>query len=1133
MQQCQHWLCGTPAVCSPTSRQWVSLLLGFLSEEASVEVKMQEPELIAKTLRAVLHPFKSGVPLSELQSEYKSLTGEWIPFRHLGYGTLEGYLESIPGVVRMEGSKMGEVICHAVACSETEPIAQLVARQRSSKRKTGRQVNCQMRLKNTSPVKLAGKPKGTLRQPRSLSVPEEGSKRPVPRLPRSRGVACGVVKPTVESARLALSPAAGSGSPKETPMQRHVTVVNRPEKRLTVPPRFQKELQVHLSRSSSIDSNDNLNTSTAETHTVASGPSAAPVSEVQGRIKEILSKCSSGVWVSKMPQIYREMYWEELSTAVLRQLENWPHVCTVEKVHRGDQMDGLLYPAKKITPIAKSDTEQHKASQNVTSSKADPLLKPNMESTPASLSSDFKQKIVNILLKYSSGLWANALPKLYQDTYQLKFPEDVLNNLELLSDICIVDYVSEVPKKAILYAKPQRCIDANLNVTERVQRHGAMKATAEQQYEESKDHYPENITVPPLTIPSEGSVSIMVLELKNTNEVLIRYVGKDYSSAQEQMEDDMKAYYSQNSKVSLAQSLSVGQLVAVHAEEDAWLRARIISLEDNRIKVCYVDHGFSDFVESNSLYKLQKQFHSLPFQAAKCKLAGLEVFCDDPVLVKAVESQTCSKIFAVEILEKSDVPLLVLYDTSGEDDININATCLKALYDKSLELHLQVDALYTHVRVTSVFSDGSLYCQVPSKGMSRLSEILQKLEDYFHYKTSEFNVSLPFCGKICLFPSKGKWARVEIRIIHTRRALDVQFMDTGTVATVKVSELKEIPPQFLREVIAIPPQALKCCLADLPPNTGMWTPDAVLWLRDTVMNCPEFSMKVVKQDGSKGIVHVYLFAPENFPDMDHSINRQIKNADLWRHQKDVFLSVTPSGTSSTKGTSDAVSALWLTSGKLEKSLSDSPREPSSAVAMADMPPPLPLLRTGELMDVYVSVACHPGHFIIQPWKELHNLEALMEEMLLYYSRAEEKPVNIEKNKLYAAKIENQWYRVIIKGILRNGFLSVYELDYGKHEFVSVEKVRPLVDAFRKLPFQAITAQLAGVKSQQWSEEASIVFRNLVEKKPLVAQIQAVNESTNSWDRKIVTFLVDTSLPDTDIWIHDFVSESLVEFSKDD
>ncbi|KFP22668.1 Tudor domain-containing protein 7, partial [Egretta garzetta] len=875
---------------------------------------------------------------------------------------------------------------------------------------------------------------------------------------------------------------------------------------------------------------DNLNTSITETHTVASGPSAAHDNEVQSRIKEILSKCSSGVWVSKMPQIYREMYWEELSTAVLSQLENWPHVCTVEKVHRGDHMDGLLYPAKKIPPTAKSDTEQEKASQNVPSSKVDRLLKPNMETTPASLSSDFKQKVVNILLKYSSGLWANALPKLYQDTYQVKFPEDILNNLELLSDICIVDYVSEAPRKAILYAKPQRCTDENLNVTEKVQRPDGVKATAE----ESKDQYPENITVPPLIIPSEGSVSVMVLELKNTNDVLIRqvctsqYVGKDYSSAQEQMEDDMKAYYSQNSTVSLAQSLSVGQLVAVHAEEDAWLRARIISLEDNRIKASnyFFWHLEKDLKQS---YFLDTQ--SIPKYVLYPRL---EVFCDDPVLVKTVELQTCSKIFAVEILEKSDIPLLVLYDTSGEDDININATCLKALYDKSLELHLQVDALYKNVRVTSVFSDGSLYCQVPSKGLSRLSEILQKLEDYFHHKqTPEFNVSLPFCGKICLFPSKGKWARVEIRIIHTRRALDVQFMDTGTVATVKVSELREIPPQFLREVIAIPPQAIKCCLADLPPNTGMWTPDAVLWLRDAVMNCPEFSMKVVKQDGSKGIAHVYLFAPENFPDMDHSINRQIKNADLWKHQKDVFLSVTPSGTSSTKMTSDGVSALRLTSGRLEKNFSDSAREPSSAVSTIDMPPPLPLSKAGELMDVYVSVACHPGHFIVQPWKELHNLEALMEEMILYYSRAEEKPVNLEKNKLYAAKIENQWYRVVIKGILRNGFLSVYELDYGKHEFVSIEKVQPLMDTFRKLPFQAITAQLAGVRSQQWSEEASIVFRNLVEKKPLVAQIEAVNESTNSWDRKIVTFLVDTSLPDTDIWIHDFVSQSLVEFSKDD
>ncbi|OXB81751.1 UNVERIFIED_CONTAM: hypothetical protein H355_010312 [Colinus virginianus] len=967
---------------------------------------------------------------------------------------------------------------------------------------------------------------------RSLSMLEEGSKKPVPRMSRGRGLLRFTTNPTMESAWSAPPAAPGGGMPREIPMQRHVTLINsnlvfnfRSEKRSAVSPRFQKELHVELSRRPSVDSNDNLNTSGVGTHTVASGHSAPSVNEIQNRVKEILSKYKNGVWMSKIAQIYEETYQEELSTTVLRQLEHWPHVCTalqtsyflfifeefhediyfriskVEKIRTGDEVHKILYPTKRAPPIVKSSTDQEKASKNVTPSKVDPLLKASMEAESASCSSDFKQNVVNILMKYPSGLWAEALPKLYQDTYQQKFPEGVLNNLQLLSDVCVVDYVSNVPQKAILYIKTRSCTDENLNVTEKIQIPGGVKATAEQQHEESKE----------------------------------QYVGKDYSKAQEQMEDNMKAYYSQNSTVLQITFPSVGQLVAVRTEEEAWLRAQIISVEDKRLKVHYVDHGFSEVIESSSTYKLHKQFCSLPFQVTKCKLAGLEAFCDDPLLVKAVESQTYCKILAVEVLERSDIPLFVLYDTSGEDDININATCLKALCDKSFEVNLQVETLYTNVRVTSILSDGNMYCQLPSEGLSKLSEILQKIENYFlHQETSEFNVSQPFCGKVCLFPCKEKWTRVEITIIHSERALGVCFMDTGRTAYVKISDLREIPSQFLREVIAIPPQAIKCCLADLPPDTGMWTPEAVLWLRDNLMDYPEFSMQVVKQDNPKGIAHIYLFAPEDFPHMDRSINRRIINADLWKHQKDVFLSVTPTGASFTKGTDDAVSALELNQGRLEKRDSLEPAvEHRSAESAIDMPPPLPLSEVGGLMDVYVSVACHPGHFIVQPWKELRNLEALMEEMILCYSMAEERPVKIETSKLYAAKIENRWYRVIVKGILRKGFLSVYVLDYGKHEVITIDKVQPLLDKFRKFPFQAIKAQLAGVKSQQWSEEASIIFRNRVEKKPLVAQIQAINESTNSWDRKIVTYLVDTSLPDTDIWIHDFLSQSLAELSEAD
>ncbi|CAI5796867.1 Uncharacterized protein PODLI_1B018164 [Podarcis lilfordi] len=1083
---------------------------------------MQEADLVAKMLRAVLQSHKHGVPFSRLQAEYKSLTGDLIPFKQLGHSNLEGYIKSIPGVVRVEISKAGEVTCRAVICQETAQIAQLVACQRTSQKKTGRQVNCSMRLKRTAPFASVGKPKGTLRKPGFMHFTEE-SRRPALPLLRSKG-SCAVVRQNMSSASYPLPLEFGTPLQKEVLNQGHMTVTNRLDRRATLPPRFQKELQGHPSKNVPVDFNENAKEMRQLVPLQPPYPSNTDIYEIQRRVKEILNQCSNGICLSKLPYVYRETYREDLNTALLPQFENWPHICVTEKVCSGGLRDIFLYPAAKTQPLVKGVSSQEGSLQP-------PLVKQTVETKVDAPQEDFKQKIAAILLKYSNGLWANALPKVYEDTYKAPLPQDILKSLDALSDICSVDYISGNPKKAILYAKSKKHTDENQNVTDKTHANEVLVRPAEQHpttiKHESQEEYSENMTVPPLIIPAETSPSVLVVELSSTNEVVVRYVGKDYSAAQELMEEQMKDWYGRNPSGLQIQSPKVGQVVAVPAVEDAWLRAQITSTDGNRIKVCYVDYGFSETIENTRVCKLAKQFYSLPFQASKCKLAGLEAFSDDPVMVKVVESQTCGKIFAVEILEKNDIPLVILYDTSGEDDININASCLKALCDKSLELRLQVDALYTNVRVTNVCSDGTLYCQVPSKGLTKLSEALQKLENYFHHKqVTEHSVSLPYCGKICLLNCKGKWARVEITSVHSSRALDVQFMDTGTVASVKVVELREIPPTFLREVIAIPPQATKCCLADLPLNIGMWTPDAVLWLRDTVLNCPDCSIKVVKLDDR--IAHVYLFTPKSFPDPDHSINRRITNADLWKHQKDVFLSAFPGSSLPAKGETNLPETA---SSGAKKGFAPRAPEASSAGTALTMPPPLPLPKPQEQMDVFVTLACHPGYFVLQPWQEMHNLEVLMEEMLLYYGKADEGTTAVEKNKLYAAKVKNMWHRVLIRGMLANGLVSVYELDYGKHELVGIQNVKPLQDMFRKLPFQAITAQLAGTEGKQWSEEASVVFRNHVEKKALVAQVQAVIDGANPWERKAVVYLVDTSQPDTDIWIHDIMTQYCMEISK--
>ncbi len=57
---------------------------------------------------------------------------------------------------------------------------------------------------------------------------------------------------------------------------------------------------------------------------------------------------------------------------------------------------------------------------------------------------------------------------------------------------------------------------------------------------------------------------------------------------------------------------------------------------------------------------------------------------------------------------------------------------------------------------------------------------------------------------------------------------------------------------------------------------------------------------------------------------------------------------------------------------------------------------------------------------------------------------------------------------MVKGILANGLVSVYELDYGKYELINYSQLQPLIDEFRQLPFQGISAQLAGKRS--WSQK---------------------------------------------------------------
>uniref|UniRef100_A0A8D0AB53 Tudor domain containing 7 b n=1 Tax=Sander lucioperca TaxID=283035 RepID=A0A8D0AB53_SANLU len=1006
---------------------------------------MADVELVKKMLRAVLQANKGGVPLSRLQSEYKELTGEQIPHKQMGHNNLDALLASMPSVVRTERSRSGEVC----VCVCTAHIAKVVARQRSSK-KTGRPhlVNTQMRVKPAAPLVLNAKPQTSLRQPNHRG-PSISFKTQVPLF---WGKACHAIHKFQGQ----------EDQSRRSSNCLHVCVISL------------------LCFFSNLPAPSNLNESLSS----GKGKPYDP-QQVQGRITEILGKYSNGFWVSKLPQIYRELYKQDMPTEALKDLDTWTHICTVIHLTRS----GSRSPQNPPSP-------------------------------------DLKLKLEELLVKYSNGLWAHALPKLFQDTYKFKLPGHVLENLHLLSDICTIDYpMPDNPKRAILYRKSSS--GGGGGEDENCNRRNSSASEEELRLRQELGRRLSNHAVPSLQIPKEEYPSVLVVEATNTNGVILRYIGEGYSQAQESMEDEMREFYGldQSSPTPLS-SPSSGQLVAVRAEEEEEiLRAQVCEVMADKAKVHYVDHGFSEVISKTKVFELHEKFFQLPFQATKCKLAGLEPFCQEPAVLKKFETMASGRILLAEILERGQTPLIVLYDTSQDDDVNINAACMKALQDKTLASPLQVNSAYMKVTVRSVCSDGTIYCQLPSRGLAKLNVILENIETYFQLQvTSEFLVSRPFCGKGCLARYKGKWSRVEITNLHGSRVLDILFIDVGVQASVEVFELREIPPPFLYDLMAIPPQAVKCCLADLAVSVGSWSPDAVQWLREKVLNATDCSMKVAKVDETKRCIYVHLFTDKNFHDPARSLNHQMAQSDLFKQQPDVFLtSHRPAKISTATLSSKTPSTGNYTNGS--PTSTSVPAKPHLRRALSGP-------KGGNNIDVYVSVACHPGHFVLQPWRDMYKLVVLMGEMILYYSKTEQKPLNIEKNHIYAAKVENSWHRVLVKGVLTNGLVSVYELDYGKHELVSCTQLRPLIKEFRQLPFQGITAQLAGLKQRQWSEEASIVFRNHVEKKPLVAQLEAVQEATNPWDRKLMVFLVDTSQEERDIWVHDIMTEFADELTKE-
>ncbi|KAL3852582.1 hypothetical protein ACJMK2_016201 [Sinanodonta woodiana] len=129
-----------------------------------------------------------------------------------------------------------------------------------------------------------------------------------------------------------------------------------------------------------------------------------------------------------------------------------------------------------------------------------------------------------------------------------------------------------------------------------------------------------------------------------------------------------------------------GEIVAAKFSQDGqWYRARVISVSETKVKVFYLDFGNTEKVDRQDIYEMQPEFMLLPFQAVECFLHNVE-----PANNQEFWSQDAKNYFRELVDGKTLVAylpcstrerlLLVLYDTSTDEDINIGEALIKRGY---------------------------------------------------------------------------------------------------------------------------------------------------------------------------------------------------------------------------------------------------------------------------------------------------------------------------------------------------------------------------------------------------------------------------------------------------------------------
>ncbi|GBP01982.1 Tudor domain-containing protein 7 [Eumeta japonica] len=230
----------------------------------------------------------------------------------------------------------------------------------------------------------------------------------------------------------------------------------------------------------------------------------------------------------------------------------------------------------------------------------------------------------------------------------------------------------------------------------------------------------KTIQIDPIRLPwSDEYWNIFITHCSSTVEVWGRLFGQEYNVRFSALVNDIEAFMSTKKERPVSIARKHIYLVNIN---DCWHRIRVEELDKSKgSALCFfIDFGDADWLAVDQLYICETHFLRLPAQAVPFSLYGLEDFEGHPSARKCLDDLLPTKSLVGRIFTKENEFYdtdskshgkiqVVLFDTSSQEDININHQLSNTICSDTMAPELKPESTVTNAIITHISDNGDIF----------------------------------------------------------------------------------------------------------------------------------------------------------------------------------------------------------------------------------------------------------------------------------------------------------------------------------------------------------------------------------------------------------------------------------------